>query len=441
MRTEVTSSAPRTGWPPPWLFILLPISYGVHTGYIQTALPWFLRHIGYSVDSVGAIVGLILSPMAFYFLWSPITDFGLRRRTWNLIASAGSALLMAVGILVLPAHVNLGSSLLFVAFSVCLLTTTCGGVLLAITQTGNHKSRAAAWLQGGSLTAQALGGGLLLYCSKHFSTLTVAISAAILVFLPAAPALTIPEPPPQSSLKGLPRSSAAMGREIIATLFSLRSLPGLLLLLAPVGTGAAQSLFSAMARDYQVGAKGVMLLNGALGAVLNMAGAYAAVIVPAHWDRRVCYAAAGLTCAVSGVFLTVAPLTPLSYFAGVAAYMLTTGASFGFFMGVVMITLGEAGLSGSSRYAILVSLGNLPIVYMTFAEGRSYALFGMRGVPAIDALGNTLVAVGTIVWITISLRRRRASTMSPARAAEGQLTTGHLPAGNLAGGAEAVTAE
>lgn len=397
-------SQPRANWPPPWLFVLMPLPFGIFSGYVQTALPWLLRHMGYEVDHIGAIVALILSPMAFAFLWSPFADFGLRRRTWMLLMSAVSGVFLGTAILILGEHEQLATWLLVAGYAVSLFTTACSGGMLAATLSGNAKSRAAAWMQGGMLTASALGGAVLLFFSKRLTLVELACAAALLVAAPAAVALTIPEAAPQSDIRELWKTCTTMGREIRATLFSWKSLPGLLLLFAPVGTGAAQSLFAAMARDYQVGVRGVLMLNGLLGGLLNMIGAYAAVIVPAHWDRRVCYAAAGLSCAGVGAYLTFAPLTPVSYLAGVALYMLTTGACYGFFLGVVMVTMGDAGLSASTRYAILVSLGDLPIVYMTVVEGWSYKLFGVRGVPASDCIGNLIVALGAAIWIAVSLR-------------------------------------
>lgn len=398
----------RANWPPPWLFLLLPLPFGIFTGYAQTALPWLLRHMGYTVDHIGAIVALILSPMAFAFLWSPVADFGLRRRTWMVLMSAVSGMFLGAAILLLGTHAQLATWLLVAGYAVSLFTTACGGGMLAATLQGNAKSKGAAWMQGGMLTASALGGAMLLVLSKRLTLVELACAAAVLVAAPAAVALTIPEGAPQSDLRQLWKTCSTMGREVQATLFSWKSLPGLLLLFSPVGTGAAQSLFAAMAKDYHVSVRGVLLLNGLLGGVLNMIGAYAAVIVPAHWDRRICYAAAGLSCACVGAFLTFAPLTPVTYLAGVALYMLTVGACYGFFLGVVMVTMGDAGLSASTRYAILVSLGDLPIVYMTVVEGWSYKLFGVRGVPASDCLGNLLVVACTVAWIGLRTKPRSA---------------------------------
>jgi len=397
-------SRPRAQWPPPWLFVLMPLPFGIFSGYVQTALPWLLRHMGYRVDAIGAIVALILSPMALAFLWSPLADFGLRRRAWMLLMSAVSGVFLGTAILILGKHEQLATWLLVAGYAVSLFTTSCSGGMLAATLSGNAKSRGAAWMQGGMLTATALGGAMLLFLSKRLTLFELAGAAAVLVAAPAAVALSIPEAAPQSSLGGLWKTCSTMGREIRSTLFSWKSLPGMLLLFAPVGTGAAQSLFAAMARDYNVGVRGVLLLNGLLGGLLNMIGAYAAVIVPAHWDRRICYAAAGLSCACVGAYLTFAPLTPSSYLAGVALYMLTTGACYGFFLGVVMVTMGDAGLSASTRYAILVTLGDLPIVYMTVVEGWGYRMFGVRGVPASDCIGNLIVALAAAIWIAVALK-------------------------------------
>ncbi len=397
----------RGGWPQPWAFVLLPLPYGIFLGYLQTALPWLLRQNGYPVDQIGSIEALAIAPMALYFLWSPLVDFGLRRRTWMIVLAALSGFMLGATILMLSRHPRLATWMLLAGFAVNLLTTSCGGALIALTQDEAGRAKAAAWMQGGMLAAQALGGALLLYLSRRLPTTATAALAAALVAAPALIALTIREQAPQGSRKEFWQTCRTMGGEIRATLFAWKSLPALLLLVSPVGTAAAQSLFAAMAREYRVGEQGVLLLNGILGGVLTMLGAFAAVIVPARWDRRIAYAGAGLICAVSGIFLALAPMAPWAYYGGVALYMVSSGACYAFFLGVVMLALGEAGKSASSRYTILVSLGNLPVVYMTKIEGLGYGRFGGRAVPALDAAGNLLVAVAVSVWIAVVMARRR----------------------------------
>lgn len=396
----------RERWPRPWVFLLMPLPFGIFQGYVQTPLPYLLRQMGYTVDRIGSMEAFVLLPMALYFLWSPVVDFWLRRRTWMIVFAALSGAMLFSAILLLPHHTEWATTLLFAGFCVNLMTTAAGGGILATTQNEQGKAKGAAWMQGGMLAASALGGAALLYFSKRLPLPIAGSIAALMVTLPAAIALTIAEPAPEKATKEFLKTCRTMGREVRETLFSWRSLPGILLLVSPVGSGSAQSLFAAMAKDYRVGEHGVMLLNGLLGGVLTMLGAFAAVIVPAHWDRRIAYATAGFACALSGLYLAVAPMRPFEYFLGVGLYMLTTGACYAFFLGVVMYTMGEAGRSASSRYTILVSLGNLPVVYMTKVEGWGFSLFGPRGVPAFDAAGNLLVALCVVLWVGSQMRGR-----------------------------------
>jgi MFS family permease len=393
----------------------MPLPYGIFLGYLQTALPWLLRQIGYPVDQIGSIESIVLLPMTLYFLWSPLVDFGLRRRTWMVLLATVSAVMLAAAILLLVHHPHLATAMLCAGFAVNLLTTSCGGALIALTQNEAGRAKAAAWMQGGGLAAQALGGALLLYLSRRLPTVATAIFAAALAAVPAAIALTIGEQPPQSSRHNLWPTVKAMAAEIRSTLFARKAIAALLLLISPVGTAAAQSLFAAMAREYSVGEQGVLLLNGILGGVLTMAGAFAAVIVPAHWDRRIAYPAAGLVCACSGIFLALAPMVPWAYFTGVALYMFSSGACYAFFLGVVMVALGEAGKSASSRYTILVCLGNLPVVYMTRVEAWGYGQFGARAVPTLDAAGNLLVAMAAAIWITTTVFRKQQLALTTGR--------------------------
>jgi len=64
----------------------------------------------------------------------------------------------------------------------------------------------------------------------------------------------------------------------------------------------------------------------------------------------------------------------------------TIGAGYALFTGVALEFLDGSGKSGSSRYAIVDSLGNLPVVYMTWLDGCGYAHWGPRGVPGMDVL-------------------------------------------------------
>src|SRR6266566_705604 len=77
--------------PPPWLFGITALPYGVYGGYLSTAMPYVLRNAGVPVDRIAGISALTLAPAIWYFLWAPLADFGLRRRAWLVLMSALSA--------------------------------------------------------------------------------------------------------------------------------------------------------------------------------------------------------------------------------------------------------------------------------------------------------------------------------------------------------------
>src|SRR6266852_2678256 len=111
------STAPRR-LPPPWLFGITAPPYGVDGGYLSTAMPYLLRNAGVPVDRIAGISALTLAPAVWYFLWTPLADFGLRRRSWLILMSAlSAACLLAAVLQPLPAGLEVFTALLVAGFS------------------------------------------------------------------------------------------------------------------------------------------------------------------------------------------------------------------------------------------------------------------------------------------------------------------------------------
>ena len=45
-------------------------------------------------SAIGAVISLLMLPQTLYFLWSPITDFLMRRRTWLMVGATCAGLLI-----------------------------------------------------------------------------------------------------------------------------------------------------------------------------------------------------------------------------------------------------------------------------------------------------------------------------------------------------------
>ena len=113
-----------------------------------------------------------------------------------------------------------------------------------------------------------------------------------------------------------------------------------------------------------------------------------------------------VVCALTLAVLALGPLRPAVYFTGTVLFLFSIGVCYAMFTAVALEFLGSSGKSGSSRYAIINSIGNLPVAYMAFLDGRSYAHWGPRAMPAADAVLGTIGATLLLAHFVISRRRK-----------------------------------
>jgi MFS transporter, PAT family, beta-lactamase induction signal transducer AmpG len=79
------------------------------------------------------------------------------------------------------------------------------------------------------------------------------------------------------------------------------------------------------------------------------------------------------------------------------------------FTGLVLDFLGDLGKSGSARYSIINSLGNIPVTYMVLIDGKSHAHWGSRTMPGTDVV---LGALGGAILLAYFLSRRHGKSSS-----------------------------
>src|SRR5262245_63830733 len=96
---------------PSWIFGITSIPYGVCGGFISTLLPYFFREAGISVESIGWFATATMVPAFLNFLYAPVVDVGLRRRSWLVLMVASSAICVGAALLLdLPRQANLVAS-------------------------------------------------------------------------------------------------------------------------------------------------------------------------------------------------------------------------------------------------------------------------------------------------------------------------------------------
>jgi hypothetical protein len=392
--------------PPLPLFALLEAPYGMQATLYVVVPMYLMRNAGVSIEKAGAISALAIVPATFYFAYAPIVDFFMRRRTWLLLAVLTTALLCGSAIAWSPAtHLQLVTGLLFASKVASMLISAATGGLMASMLDRAGKARVGAWVQIGNLGANSLFFGLLLFLIPHTTRPVLALVATLSILLPGLAVLAVDEPPRIAGTETYSSTLRGIGRELRSTFFSLRSLPGILLLVSPLGSSAILTVLSGLTGSYGASAAQLGFANGWGGGLFCAAGALCVLAMPAHWNRMIPYALSGIGYGAVSLLIGAAPLRPSTLIVGMLASNFAQGICYAAYTGVILQTMGIGGRCQSSRYTILNSAGNLPVVYMTAIEGVVAGRYGAHSVGLFDGAMNLLtVAIFFAWWAWIRVR-------------------------------------
>jgi MFS transporter, PAT family, beta-lactamase induction signal transducer AmpG len=393
-----------------WIFSLLIAPMAViSNGVISGVLSYLLRQQGVPIERSAAIISLLILPQTIYFIWSPITDFFMRRRTWLIVGAVGAAFAMAAAFN--GRRLDTSSAVALMFLSACfgqLIVASCGGMMGAI-QSEAARRKAGSFYQGGSLAFGALGVFILASLAERLGMGLLGWVTAALIALPSLAALAAPKQVlADEQEKGIKQTFNRIWHEFKGTFLRWRAIPYTLLMLFPMGSGAAIGLFPGIAQDYHVGGQQMAWMNGMAGAFLMAAGSLSATLIPARIRASVGYLVVCLINAGTLTILWLGPLNPTNYFVGATLYLFTIGTCYAMFTAVVLEFLGQSGKSGSGRYSIINSLGNVPVSYMTALDGRGGRLWGARGVAGTDAV---VGAIAAAILLSYFLTRQRKPAM------------------------------
>jgi MFS transporter, PAT family, beta-lactamase induction signal transducer AmpG len=388
----------------PWLFALLIAPSAVlANGVIQGGvLSYLFRQQGISGLRASQIISLLSLPTMIYFLWSPITDFLMRRRTWLLWGGLGAGVLMAAAFQVTRLDSRTAMLLMF-AGACCsqLVVSSCGGMMGAL---GIERVRrvAGSFYQGGSLAFGAASVFVLILLSDKIKQGMLGLAAGALIAVPALLALAAPKQDVVVE-DGFGKTMRRIWHEFKSTFLRWEAIPYTACMVFPMGSGAAVGLLTGVARDYGVNGEHVAWMNGLGGALLMGAGSLAATTIPARMRASVAYMMICLLNAATLGVLWLGPQLPGTYYLGVTLYLFTIGTCYAMFTAVVLEFMGSSGKTGSGRYSIINSLGNVPVLYMVLLDGWGKDRWGPRGLAGTEAV---VGAVGAAILLAYFLMRK-----------------------------------
>jgi len=385
---------------PPWLFGILAMPNGLANAIIVILMPYVLRRQGVPVDRIAEIVAVASIPNVWYFLYSPVVDLGLRRRSWILLAALVAGVCSALAILLIPISLAGVTAMLFTTGAVGSLISSANGALLTFLDP-SVRGRASGWYQAGNLGGGTLGGGLAIWLADRISLPLLAAVSIALIALPSLAALLIEELPP--ARRALAPLFADLFRDLKDVLVSRRAWLGLVFFLSPVSSAAVGNLISGLGPDYRAPASEVMWISGIAGGLLAAFGSFVGGFVCDRMNRMTAYALGGGLSAVFAFYLAFAPPTRWTYGLGYSGYSIAAGFGYAVFTALVLEVLGRRRHAAGTAYSLLVSSGNLPILYMTWLDGFAYKHSPFVGAPVRGLMTMDAVANGAFALLLLAV--------------------------------------
>ena len=410
----------------PFLFLVLFLPFGAVPGFLTVALAYELSKKGISTGDIAVVVGISYVCLIFKWLWAPLVDTLLTRKIWYV----GSTLVCGLG-LWLAGHAAMGDhpslGLISAALTLSNFTATLLAMavesLMAATVVDSERGRAGGWSQAGNLGGQGLGGGLSLWLiqSQGFSD---AASGAVLGLICALCCLAlfwVDDSRPLLKVDGHVEAAGHLGvaanlRAIGADLWQLlRSRVGILALmicLLPIGSGAAQNLWSPIADEWHASAGVVAFVTGAMSGLISAVGCLVGGWLCDRMDRKTAYCVFGFLLVVTAIGMALCPRTSNQYVFWTSAYALGVGLCYAAYCAVVLEAIGDT--AAATKFSFLSAVSNAPIMLMTFVDGAANTRWGTNGMLWTDAWCG--VAGITVFALVAGGTRRRAGAPALADA-------------------------
>jgi PAT family beta-lactamase induction signal transducer AmpG len=386
---------------PPFAFFFLVLPYGISSGFVSITLPFFLTKAGFSVAAAGAIVAVGVSANLWLFLWGPLADLTLTPKRWYLIGlTTGAGAIFVLSLL--PFQQSAAAVLTIMVFVSQIATTLVVlplGGLMAHTVPDERKGRAAGWYQAGNLGGTGIGGGAGVWLGTHLSKELAGSVLGFAMLLSALALYFASDVRIVSEGATFRARMRLLGRDLLAMIRSAIPLLSLVLVASPIGAGAMNNLWSAVADDWRANANVVALVTGVLNGILSAIGCVVSGWIVDRFGRWLAYFGFGVVLAIVAIVIAIVPRTPLAYEIGVLIYALFVGTNYAAFSAIVVHAIGKG--VASTKYAFCQSLGNLPVVYMTALNGWVHDKKG----PSWMLMTEALAAIVCVIIGVIVLRR------------------------------------
>ncbi|MGB6690925.1 MAG: MFS transporter [Terracidiphilus sp.] len=395
--------------PPIWLMGLTNLPFGLTAGFCLVPVPEMLAAQGISGGQIAAITSGILSPAFWAFAFSPMLDVRLSRRSYALLFGTLAAISVAFTVLhhERPALVE-AVMIAGVVFAMMYQGAVGGwmGSLIDRSQDGKLGTWFAVATTGAYGLMMLLAGEVV----HRFSPMVAASLMAAFVAGPMLLFLAVPAPGPDRLLAR--ESFGRFWREVGLMLKQRDVVIALALFMLPAASFALTDVLGGWGKDFAASEHTVSLFAGAGSVAAGLAGSFALYPLSRRFALRPLYLGVGVAGALFTVSLLLLPRTPWAFAVVITGENLFQALSFAASNAITFEVIGPENPLAATIFTVLVAATNLPIVYMTFLDGRGYNSGGISGSYLTDAG----ISIAACLLLAFVLRRWRATPQTATAA-------------------------
>ncbi len=397
--------------PHPWVWAVLYFPLGLAIGFPSVALGYLGSRAGLAVSTIAGIVGMTFLAGGWKFLWAPVADYTLSRKTWYLIAVSLTGL-GVFAMTVIPIARDTAPLL-----SALTLLTTVAATFIAFATEGlmAHntplavRGRAAGWFQSGNQFGQTAGGGIALWLIKHMPSPWVAGLVIAAILLGCSVALAgLDEPLRAPGTESIGERVRDALRELLSILRARAGRVALILAILPIGTGAAMFLFSAIAQEFNASADVVSGVLGLGGGIAIVAGCFAGGRLADSVPKPASYAISCGLGLVACIVIALSPRTSSGYAVSTLFYTFTLGMVTGSFTGLVLAIIGDT--AAATKINLFFALNTLFSLGMLRLVGWAHDAWSTNGMLYTEALAG----VAALVLFVVLVRHVRGTEIAVA---------------------------
>jgi MFS family permease len=389
----------------PFYIFFLVIPAGLSQGFVTVALPYLLTQHGFTVATTAGIVSLAVFANVWRFIWGPLVDMSLSLKKWYWI---GLLVSMSILLVLCFTHLNVKDKLFL---SVIVFLSQVAGTFTLLPVNGfmakrieeQHKGKASGWYQAGSLVGVGVGGGVGLWLAVHYNEAIAGIFICGLSIVSSLIIFFIKDIYYQK-VQSIFLELTAIGKDVLVMFKIPITIFAMILIILPIGTGAAANVWAAIANDWKVDADTVALITGIMSGLVSAIGCVVGGYVADKKGVWLAYFGAGTICA--GISLTMAymPYQPWVYISGVLTYTFGIGLVNAAFTAVILFSIGKKNVA--TKYSFLSSIGNIPVMYMTVFVGWAHDTYNSKMMLLAEALlGLIFVIIAATVLQQLKKRR------------------------------------